>query len=255
MEALSIKSVEINLIDMPVMGESLQGSVTWMAKALKVEEAQVALSLDVCRTDSRVTKAQRLDISRRQDRLQSQINGLVQTMATFLGANWNSKQIDIQERDDNSDDADAFIDISPGDAEHMVLPFPSYIGLLWCSDLGLNGFVEHELQLRKGQANDVLHEIQLALADKAVLFHTEVRHGRNYTMTSCAWRKVADLDTVVKRYATVYQQCQRQMIALGVDSSILNQYKPLNQNDLTVSTMVADPMQEDTVMTLCHSSG
>ena len=60
-------------------------------------------------------------------------------------------------------------------------------------------------------------------------------------MKSCVWRKVADLDAVVKRYATVYQWCQRQMIALGADSSILDWYKPLNQNDLTVSTTVADP--------------
>ncbi|KIM63801.1 hypothetical protein SCLCIDRAFT_116566, partial [Scleroderma citrinum Foug A] len=117
----------------------------------------------------------------------------------------------------------------------------TYIGLPRCSDLGLNGLVEHELQLRKGQANDVLHEIRLALADKAVLFRTEVRHGRNYTMKSHTWRKVADLDTVVKRYATVYQRCRRQMIALGADSSILDWYKPLNQNDLTASTAVADP--------------
>ena len=212
-----------------------------MAKALKVEEAQVVLSLDVQRTDSRVTEAQRLDISCRQDRLQSQINGLVQTAATFRRANWDSGQIDIEEKDHNSDDADAFIDVSPGDAECVVLPLPSYIGLPRCSDLGLNGLIEHELQFRKDQANDVLHKIRLALADKAVLFHKEVRHGRNYTMKSCVWRKVADLDAVVKRYATVYQWCQRQMIALGADSSILDWYKPLNQSDLTVSTTVADP--------------
>ena len=130
-----------------------------MAKALKVEEAQVVLSLDVQRTDSRVTEAQRLDISCRQDRLQSQINGLVQTAATFRRADWDSGQIDIEEKDHNSDDADAFIDVSPGDAECVVLPLPSYIGLPRCSDLGLNGLVEHELQFRKDQANDVLHKI------------------------------------------------------------------------------------------------
>ena len=84
---------------------------------------------------------------------------MVQTAATFLWADWDSGQIDIEERDHNSDDADAFINVSPGDAECMVLPLPSYIGLPRCSDFGLNGLVEHELQLRKGQANDVLHEI------------------------------------------------------------------------------------------------
>ena len=34
--------------------------------------------------------------------------------------------------------------------------------------------MEQELRLWTGQANDTLHEIRLALADKAVLFRTDV---------------------------------------------------------------------------------
>jgi len=101
--------------------------------------------------------------------------------------------------------------------------------------------VEQELQLRQGQANDTLHEIQLGLADKAVLFRTEVRHGRNYVGTTRTWKKVADLDAMVKRYATVYHCCRKQMVALEAEPRILDHYKVLAKKDLTVSTAVSDP--------------
>jgi len=240
-KALSIKSMEISLIGMQSAAGALQGSATWMARALKVEESQTVLLLDACRINSRTTENQRVDISCCHDRLQSQINGLVQTAATFVGADWDSGLDACKHGDSGSDEDGTFITVSPGNASHAILPLPSYIGLLWCGALELNGLVEEELQLRQGQANDALHEIQLALADKAVLFRTEVRHGKNYAVTTHAWKKVLDLDTLVKRYSVIYNRCQKQMVALGADQSILDRYQILNKKDLTVSTVVSDP--------------
>ncbi|KIM70529.1 hypothetical protein SCLCIDRAFT_18643 [Scleroderma citrinum Foug A] len=209
-KAPSIKSVEMNLIEMQAAGDAPQGCATWMARALKVEEAQ-----------------------------QSQINGLVQATATFLGADWDSDLIGLQEG--HTDEDDTFITVSPGNAEGAILPLPSYIGLPHCGAWGLNCLIKQELQLHQGQANDALHEIQLSLADKAMLYRTDVRHGRNYTMTSRTWKKVADLDATVTRHTAVYHRCRKQMVALGADSSILDQYQPLDKKDLIVSTTVTEP--------------
>jgi len=154
-----------------------------------VEEAQIVLSLDARKIDARATETQRLDLSRQHDRLQSQINSLVQTVATFLGPDWDSRLNGIHRVDTDSDEDDTFITLAPGSAEHTALPLLSYIGLPQCHELGLIDLVEQELQLRQGQANDTLHEIQLSLADKAVLFRTEVRHGRNYVGTTRAWKR------------------------------------------------------------------
>ena len=241
-KAPSIKSVEMNLIEMQAAGDAPQGCATWMARALKVEEAQVVLSMDSCRIDSRATETQRLDISCRHDRLQSQINGLVQATATFLGADWDSDLIGLQEGHTDEDDTFITVSVSPGNAEGAILPLPSYIGLPRCGAWGLNCLIKQELQLRQGQANDALHEIRLSLADKAMLYRTDVRHGRNYTMTSRTWKKVADLDATVTRHTAVYHRCRKQMVALGTDSSILDQYQPLDKKDMIVSTAVAEPM-------------
>jgi len=233
--------MEISLIEMQAMAGALRGSATWMARALKVEESQIGFLLDACRIDSRTTKSQRLDISHRHNRLQSQVNGLLQTTAAFVVANWDSGLDSCDNGDPGSDEDGIFVTVSPGNAEHAILLLPSYMGLLQCSELELNGLVGQELQLRQGQANYALHEIWLALTDKAILFHTEVRHGRNYAVTTCAWKKVLDLDTLVKRYSAVYNQCQKQMVALGADQSILDWYQILNKKDLTVSTVVSNP--------------
>ncbi|KAL4066271.1 hypothetical protein V8B97DRAFT_2025545 [Scleroderma yunnanense] len=74
-----------------------------------------------------------------------------------------------------------------------------------------------QLQLWQGQANDVLHELWLALVDKSQLFCTNI----------------SDVDAMVRRHAA--------MIALGADSSILDQYRDLEHHDLWVTTAVADP--------------
>ena len=143
---------------------------------------------------------------------------------------------------DCGDDFDDFFSSStPGDAEAVVLPLPSYLGLDRCQQLGLDDLANQELQLQQGQANDSLHEMQLALADKAVLYRMDVRHGRNYNMTMRAWKKVADMEAIVRRHATVYRRCRQQMVALGVGPAILNRYQILQDTDLRVSTAVSDP--------------
>lgn len=173
------------------------GSATWMAQALKVEEAQV-LGQQLHRINARDTESKRLQVSRRQDKLQSQINGLVQTAAHFLGSDWDNGLVYPSQADRTDDIDDFFSSSTPGDAEAMVLPLPSYLGLDRCWQLGLDDLANQELQLRQGQANDSLHEMRLALADKAVLYRMDVRHGRNYNMTMRAWKKAADMEAIVR---------------------------------------------------------
>ena len=76
------------------------------------------------------------------------------------GTNFQMWKFCVREHGDSGSDEDGtFITVSPGNAEHAILPLPSYIGLPRCGALELNGLVEEELQLRQGQANDALHEI------------------------------------------------------------------------------------------------
>ncbi|KAI6000355.1 hypothetical protein F5J12DRAFT_784372 [Pisolithus orientalis] len=165
-EAPSAKAIKIDLLAIPQPGHS-QGMVTWIVKALKIEEAQIQLAVACWHITSRATEAQNLTIA------------------------W-------------------------------------YVTLM-------------ELQLWQGQANDCLHELWLVLAEKAVIFQTDICHGSNYHMAMCAWGRVANAEAAVQCHATVYCQCHIQMGRLGAGPDILEQYKELNDSNLTISMAVSDP--------------
>ncbi|KIK71788.1 hypothetical protein PAXRUDRAFT_181878, partial [Paxillus rubicundulus Ve08.2h10] len=82
-----------------------------------------------------------------------------------------------------------------------------------------------ELELRKGQANDSLHHLRMALAEKSVLFRTELWHASSQSQTTWAWGKINAIELMVKKHAAVYRACQRAMISLGADEDNLVRYR------------------------------
>ncbi|KAF8833724.1 hypothetical protein BDN67DRAFT_1017247 [Paxillus ammoniavirescens] len=121
------------------------------------------------------------------------------------------------------------------------LPLPSVLGLPRCRDDGLEWLAKQEIQLRTGQANDALHKLRLTLADKAVLFHTDVRHSSSQATTSRAWVRVTAVDATVNKFAKIYRVSQRAMVALSVSNDILAWYQALTKDHLKVSSAVAKP--------------
>ena len=107
--------------------------------------------------------------------------------------------------------------------------------------MGLATLASQELQLREGQANNALHELRVALANKAVIFRTDIRHAGTYNMTTRAWGKVASADGKVQRQAAIYCWFQKQMVALNAGSKMLERYKVLKREDMKVSAAIADP--------------
>ncbi|KIK72359.1 hypothetical protein PAXRUDRAFT_22081, partial [Paxillus rubicundulus Ve08.2h10] len=122
----------------------------------------------------------------------------------------------------SEDDAEvAFGNLDPHHAEESHLPFPSSMGRKTCKDLGLDWLAEEELELKKGQANDCLHHLRMALAEKSILFWTELRHASSQTHTTRAWGKINAIELMVKKHVAVYRACQRAMISLRADEDTL----------------------------------
>ncbi|KAI6032725.1 hypothetical protein F5J12DRAFT_779172 [Pisolithus orientalis] len=225
-EAPSAKAIEIDLLAIPQPGH-LQGMVTWIAKALKIEEAQIQLTVACWHITSRATEAQNLTIACCCDCLQSHIHGIFNTAKKLFGNRFK--------------DAELCQSSNPHDPETIALLLPSNVGKDHFERSGLGYVTIMELQLWQGQANDCLHELQLMLAEKAVIFRTDIHHGSNYHMATCAWGRVANAEAVVQHHAAVYCQCHIQMDRLGARLDILEQYKELNDSDLTISMAVSDP--------------
>ena len=165
------KSIEIDLISQQGEYGCPHGSVTWLAKALKLEEAQLVFALDSQRAESTMTETYKLSMICHHEQLQSHINSLMECAEKYLGGSLddvlqNASQ--VPDQPDNLYDTDnpSLIPSSEG-VEFVVLPLPSYLGKHHFQRFGVGGIVEQELQLWQGQANDTLHELWLALADKA----------------------------------------------------------------------------------------
>ncbi|KAF8124933.1 hypothetical protein EV363DRAFT_1299555 [Boletus edulis] len=136
----------------------------------------------------------------------------------------------VEESADEEEVAEEGIDHERPD--QVILPLPSNLGLQRCQGLKMNHLVELELKLRIGQANDALHEIRLALANKDRLFRTQVRHADNYVKKTRAWSKVNSFDTALQLKVAVYRACRIALQNLGADNETLQKYKVLEDADL-----------------------
>ncbi|KAL4065053.1 hypothetical protein J3A83DRAFT_4375548 [Scleroderma citrinum] len=87
--APTVNPIEMDLISQ--QDEEPQGSATWIAKALKVEELQIALEIDSQQMNAMTTKVQQLSIAWHQDQLHSQLEGLVALMGWFLENDWEDE--------------------------------------------------------------------------------------------------------------------------------------------------------------------
>ncbi|KAL4070170.1 hypothetical protein V8B97DRAFT_2024182 [Scleroderma yunnanense] len=203
------------------------------------------------------TEVQQLSIAQHQDQMHSQLEGLVALAGWFLGNDWEDEiLLDCPgatpgEGDGVNEIENLFVLPTHGNPELIYPPLPSYIRIDCLQKLGLSFLAEQELSLRQGQANDCLHEVQLALADKAVIFWRDVRHVRNYNMTTQAWGWIANTDAMLQWYAKIYCWCCRQMVALGAGMDILDWYCELHNANLNVTTAIAEPNarghQDDTL--------
>ena len=74
--------------------------------------------------------------------------------------------------------------------ERQVLPLPSSHSISENSLTLLRNLVEQEMELEKGQANDALHKLQLAIAHKSFLYQHKVRKASSYAQQNQAYDDV-----------------------------------------------------------------
>ncbi|KIK81934.1 hypothetical protein PAXRUDRAFT_154881, partial [Paxillus rubicundulus Ve08.2h10] len=198
---------------------------------------------------------QRLALARTRDWLGMKIRSFVSGASSFMGqTEAQGPEKADQDQEDwideilSEDDAEvAFGNLDPHHAKESHLPFPSSLGRNTCEDLGMDWRAEEELELRKGQANDCLHYLRMALAEKSILFLTELWHASSQTQTTWAWEKINAIELMVKKHAAVYRACQTPMISLRADEDTLVWYWALEKDHLKVSTAVSDPNIEKIV--------
>jgi hypothetical protein len=167
---------------------------------------------------------------------------------TYIGAEFDG--IDEGEENDECsspaeecDQVETMVDWSANasiDAEYIPLHFPLHFGHNWCSANAAKDLVEAELCLREGQLNDSLHHIRIALGHKSFLFRHD-RPAHTQRLKTRAWAKVHAVESTVPQHAWAYVHGWKAMVDLGAGADLLDQYKVLRRQDLSVKTTVILP--------------
>jgi hypothetical protein len=145
-----------------------------------------------------------------------------------------------EEHDQTQISERSFID-SCIDAEHISLHLPSHLGRSWCDINAAEDLAKTELRLREGQLNDSLHHIRIALGHKSYVFRNDVRPARTQRLKTRAWAEVHAVESTVQHHARVYMRARQAIVDLGADAFLLDRYKVLKRQDLSVDTSVIAP--------------
>ncbi|KAG1721480.1 uncharacterized protein EDB91DRAFT_1256508 [Suillus paluster] len=234
-KAPSKKEIELRLLQENDACHALpshQSVATWISMGLAMEEAQIALLIEVRRLGKRLTETQKLHIARQWDRLQGQINAFTWSAHSHLRDEFNGDDdhwdLDPEILDNLNNDPEDFaktFDICQNTPELTVIPLPSNFGM----------------SLHEGQANDALHNLRIHLWNKAVLFRTSVRQVKSQALKTRAWSQVTLVEQAMSLNASIYKKTRKQMVKLGPGQLQLLKYQPLLQEQLKVSAAVGDP--------------
>jgi hypothetical protein len=127
------------------------------------------------------------------------------------------------------------------DAEYISLHLPSHFGRSLCNINAAEDLAIAELRLREGQLNDSLHQIRIALGHKSYVFRHEVRPARSQRLKTRAWAEVQAVESTVQQHARVYTRARKAMVDLGASADLLDRYKVLKRQDLSVRTSIIAP--------------
>ncbi|KIK12597.1 hypothetical protein PISMIDRAFT_120613 [Pisolithus microcarpus 441] len=255
-KAPTVHGVELRLLQLPNSSGSPHGAASWLARGIKIEEAEIIFASDESVIAQHQSEVNRLAAARRLDRLAADQSAFMADVALYLGEVWQGNQEDMATDVANSRGSDTPVfdgdDASEDDGTDRSagglppirqppddpLPLPSTLSIRGELPSALQSLADMELELQIGQANDALHGLQLALVDKAVIFRNAVRPAKSYSMRTRAWGMIHMVDNSVKKQAKIYKRCRDAMIALHADAKILSRYQELTRSHLTINTAI-----------------
>ena len=118
--------------------------------------------------------------------------------------------------------------------ENAPLYLPSAFTASQRRSLGWKELESMELQLREGQANDLLERLRECLAEKSLRFRTEVRPANSQKKVTRAWGSVHRMDNQIKETVMMYRTTRDAIGELG-RAEDLKKFQEIKKTDLKMS--------------------
>ena len=129
------------------------------------------------------------------------------------------------------------------EAEEMGFWMPSSVPCnhVMALQVGLAAFRKEELELRKGQANDCLENIRLALGHKAIIYRQHFRSADSVWTGTRSKQEALRCRLKIEKLVRSYQRARLAMEQLGMDQdSLKNIYQEILPEQLTVDKEVTE---------------
>jgi hypothetical protein len=183
------------------------------------------------------TATERYNLLEQRRRLSGRISSLENKADAFMvlddAAKWVNDKGKGPDGNESSEDGWDDNELLPEDSK---LPVPSSLAVGEVGRLGLETIARQEACLRKGQINDALDGLRLALGEKSLLLRTEVRNSRSQRTSTRAWDSVNKQDALAKKHQKAYEEARKTLIALGTeDDTYMDTLQDITPADMKMS--------------------
>ncbi len=127
------------------------------------------------------------------------------------------------------------------DPENTPLSFPSNLDISELIGKGLKYLIDQEVELRKGQVNDILGKLRIVLGTRNVLISKVVRNSKSTKTNTRAWKEVNPYTRERNLLVRLYCRSRQALKQLGVEKDLFKTtYQEITANDLKVSGDLTD---------------
>lgn len=187
--------------------------------------------------------AQKTDLLDRRRKLEARISTYKQRISYIIklddDVKWSiqcGKTPDLGSHPSDSSD-DLLEDYPEGwftpEKERITLPSALAPGEI--ERLSLLAIAEVEAELRKGQINNSLENLRLALGEKSLCFRAEVRNARSQRTTQRAWDNIHKFDSEARKHRNMYTHTRDALRRLPVNGQYLDTLQDITEGDMKMS--------------------
>src|ERR1700749_1526518 len=143
--------------------------------------------------------------------------------------------------------------------ENERITLPSALASGELDRLSLQEIAQVEAELRKGQINDSLDALCLALGEKSLCFRVEVRNANSQRTTQRAWGNIHKFDADARRHRHMYNYARNALRRLPVEPEYLSTLHDITEEDMKVSGDISDEhrfgQRSDTLLWFWRQTG
>ncbi|EAU88973.2 hypothetical protein CC1G_10669 [Coprinopsis cinerea okayama7 len=225
------------------------GVTTWIAIALKIQEAQISLKSYIRRLPKSRSDEQELEIARRREALYGQIDHLYETASLlFPGADIETLKLDevpcesveVDGEEEPEEAGDNPFSLSQNEMEDVKLPLPSSLSTS-STATSIASASEKELKLRIAQADDALENIRTEVGHKSYLYRSNIRLAEGKKQKTRGYTAVKLVNNSLRDHIKVYNQARWAMRRLGADTTTLLHYRAIKPDDIRAVTAIYQP--------------